>query len=104
MRDLAITDLKMTLPNHRDQRRGLVGFIAFTLAGLRIDGVTLRRTRRGDLTLSFPARRSGAGQVRPLVHPVTSTIRDELLQRVLEELRLRESDAQTDGPSRRARS
>lgn len=104
MVDLDILDLSVTPARPHDRRQGLLAFIAFSIAGLRIDGVTLRRTRTGDISLSFPTRKNGDGQARQLVRPLTSKIRDALMQRVLKELRMRESDAQTDGPSREAGS
>jgi hypothetical protein len=49
---------------------GLLGWVEFSIAGLRIEGVTLRRTTDGRYALSFPqrylVRTHRAYYVRPL--------------------------------------
>ncbi len=74
-----------------DQERGLLGYVSFRLnRGLRIDGVTVRRTRRGKLTLSFPARRGLTGCEFFFVRPTDSRVREEIERQVLAALRLEE--------------
>ncbi len=59
-----VTDVKFAPGADRDIERGLLGYLVVTLnGGLRLDGLTLRRTRAGKLVVSFPRRRGG---VRPL--------------------------------------
>ncbi len=55
---LVVTDVKYFPASSPEQQTGLLGFIRFRLGGgLDIDGVTLRRTQDGRLTLSYPRRR-----------------------------------------------
>ena len=48
---------------------GLVGYLSLRVAGLHLDGLTLRRTRSGRLAVSFPVRRDGSGRRHPIVRP-----------------------------------
>jgi len=48
---------------------GLLGYVSLTVAGLRIDGLTLRRTRAGRLVISFPCRSDRRGRKHPIVRP-----------------------------------
>lgn len=70
MTPLAISDVRLTSA-HAGAADGLLGFLTFTMDDrLRLDGVTLRRTRDGRLTLSFPERRDAAGRSHPIVRPL----------------------------------
>ena len=40
-----------------EQKSGLLGYISCTYGDIRLDGLAVRRTMTGDLTLSYPARR-----------------------------------------------
>jgi hypothetical protein len=63
----------------KERRTGLLGFVSFRInRGLRIDGVSLRRTRNGDHALSFPGRRSLAGYEFPYVRPLDDRTRREI--------------------------
>lgn len=54
-----------------DVRRGLLGFVSCTLGGrVRLDGLTLRRSREGRLYVSFPRPRDARGRERSTVRPV----------------------------------
>jgi hypothetical protein len=48
---------------------GLLGYVSCTVAGLHLDGLTLRRTRGGRLAVSFPCRRDRRGRRHPIVRP-----------------------------------
>lgn len=92
MSEFDLIDLSITRARPHESRQGLLCYVAFTFGGLRIDGVTLRRTRSGDIALSFPIRRNDHGHAHQLVRPVTTELRDALTQRVIQELRSLEGD------------
>jgi hypothetical protein len=63
--------------------------ISFVLNGtLKIDGVTLRRTRDGRLTLSYPARRDRDGVEHFAIKPLGDQARVEIERQVFEALGL----------------
>lgn len=74
---LRVADVRFTPGDSRDHAAGLLGYLAVTLDGsIRIDGLTLRRTRSGRPCLSFPRHRGG---FRPLNAAVRRTIEDQIL-------------------------
>ena len=79
MSDLA-SNVRFTPAGWLDQATGLLGWVTFTLGDvLRLDGVAVRRTREGRVTLSFP-RGSGKYQpVRPLDNKARRVIEREIL-------------------------
>ena len=60
---LQVTALRITPPSLHDAARGLIGYLRFCIGGIEVDGVTLRRTRHGNLELAFPARRDSQGRL-----------------------------------------
>jgi len=58
-----------------DIRRGLLGFVSVNYGDLVLDGITVRRTAEGRLTLSFPQRRDGRGRSHPLFRPIDDAAR-----------------------------
>ena len=83
-----VTDVQFTLATPIDQPSGLLGYVAFRLGPVLIDGVTLRRTLSGQLTLSFPMRTSGTGQRHAIVRPADSPAREVITAAVLQGLPL----------------
>jgi DNA-binding cell septation regulator SpoVG len=76
-----VTDVRITGALRHDQDRGLLAYVSCTVAGvLRIDGLTVRRTRSGDTRLSLPARRDRRGLEHPYYEPL-----DAATERALEE-------------------
>jgi hypothetical protein len=72
-----------------DHRNGFLGWVSFTIEpGLRVDGVAVRRTRDGRLTLSFPAHRDNQGRDHPYIRPTDDATRREVERQVLEALGL----------------
>ena len=59
----------------KDVRSGLLGFVSVFYGDLVLDGITVRRTAEGRLTLSFPQRRDGRGRSHPLFRPVDDDAR-----------------------------
>ena len=63
--------------------QGLVGFMQVLLTcGLVLDGLALRVTREGRLTLAFPARRDRNGTRHYYVRPETEAARREIERQV----------------------
>ena len=70
-----------------DVLNGHLGYVSFLLAGrVRVDGVTLRRTADGRLTLTFPARRDRHGGEHPYVRPIDDATRVAIERAVFEAL------------------
>ncbi len=82
--------VRLTLASKADAERGLFGFVAFRLGEFEIDGVTLRRTRAGELTLSYPARRDRSGRDHPYFRPIGDRARRRIESQVFEALGLGE--------------
>ncbi len=79
-----ISEVRLKAATEGEQRTGLLGYLTIVVNDfLRIDGITLRRTRRGDLTLSYPERRDRSGQARSLVRPICNDARLEIERQVL---------------------
>jgi len=66
---------------------GLLGWTRMDVKGIRIDGVGVRRTRSGRLTLSFPVRIDRYGIEHTIVLPVSVDDQRRLQTFVLDELR-----------------
>lgn len=87
---LHVTDVRMTLASRSEAETGLYAYVSFRLGPVIVDGTTLRRTRGGDLMLSFPARRSQAGRDHPQVRPINRAARREIEEQVFAALGLTE--------------
>ena len=71
--------------------RGLLGWLVIEVDGLfRVDGTTLRRTRDGRLTLSFPVRHDSTGRQHSIVRPTDAAARREIESQVFAALGLSE--------------
>ena len=69
-----------------DLRAGLVGYLSLFVGDLIVDGVTLRRTRDGRFTLSWPARTDRAGRRHATVRPVDDEVRRRVEREILGQL------------------
>jgi hypothetical protein len=65
---------------------GRLGFVRCRVGSLRLDGLTLRRTRGGRLAVSFPCRRDGRGRRYPIIRPISDRARRDLERAILAEL------------------
>jgi hypothetical protein len=84
-----ITNVRLLPGSWRDAQTGLLGYVQFTVAGgLRIDGVTLRRTRDGRLTLSYPRRTGHEGCDYHYVRPLDGATRIAIERQVFAKLGL----------------
>lgn len=73
---------------------GLLGWIAITIAGaIRIDGVAVRRTRDGRLTLSFPVRHDARGRQHAIVRPIDDAARRAIEAQVFAAMNLQQETA-----------
>lgn len=71
-----VSGLTFTPADAAARESGLLGFIACTVGGrLRLDGIGLRRTRGGSLTLSFPERRDRTGRAHAYIRPLDNATR-----------------------------
>ena len=85
-------DVRFTQASDRDLSSGLLGWVSFVLDGaIRLDGVAIRRTLDGRLTLSFPVRQSRGGRRYALVRPVDDEARRDLETQILQALRAGET-------------
>jgi hypothetical protein len=67
---------------------GLKGYISCVLNGaIGIDGLTLRRTQAGSLSISFPSRRDSRGRRHHSVWPKDRRAHYEIEQQILADLR-----------------
>ena len=82
-----LRDFRFTPASRGHRRTGLLGWVAFQIGtGWRVDGVAVRRTLRGELRFSFPARVDAAGREHPYLRPISDSARRELERAVLAEL------------------
>ncbi len=88
---LDVQSIRFTPSGAADRDRGLLGYLAFNLGEVRIDGVALRRTLEGKLTLSYPQRSRGRGRTFPIVRPLNENARVQLEGQILNSLRAQSS-------------
>jgi len=85
-----LSAVHLTLGSKEDLRDGLFGYIRCRYGDLRIDGLTLRKDRRGRLTISFPEREDGRGGRHAYVRPANRAVRRQFEAKILEGLDLAE--------------
>ena len=84
---LRVTHVRFRPAKERFVQTGLLGWISCDLGGdLLLDGIALRRTRTGYLTLSFPGRRDHRHRKHALVRPISDEARCEIERQVFEAL------------------
>ena len=74
-----------------EAERGLLAYVKLEFGPLILDGVTLRRTLDGRLTLGWPERTDRQGNRHPLMRPISDAARLELEEAVLRELNRQEA-------------
>jgi len=80
-----ITELHFHAGGWRDLAAGLIGYLRFRVAGvLLVDGVTVRSTVDGRLTLCWPERRDGSGRRHAIVRPADLSARRAIEAEVME--------------------
>jgi DNA-binding cell septation regulator SpoVG len=92
MRTITIQPLRVTdvrLSALEAPAGGLLGYASCTLGGaIRIDGIAVRRTADGRLTLSFPARRDSIGRPHAYVRPLSDSARRDFEHQIFSALAL----------------
>lgn len=84
MSALTVTGVRFTAASPEERGRGLLGFTSFVVAGgVRLDGVTVRRTADGRYTLAYPVREDATGREHYAVRPIDSRTRRALERQVL---------------------
>jgi DNA-binding cell septation regulator SpoVG len=83
MADIEIKIRSWVRGSDEDQRAGLLGYLSAYYGSLVIDGITVRRTTEGRITLSYPERRDGKGRRHSIVRPVDDSARREIERVVL---------------------
>ena len=88
--DVQLAGLRFSPASRDDAAGGLLGFCSFVLPayGLRLDGIGVRRTLQGRLTLSYPRRDDASGERHWLVRPIDSASREIMERAVLSQLGL----------------
>jgi hypothetical protein len=63
------SQIGFTPASPREQRAGLLGYVRIRYGDLMLDGLTLRRTASGSLSVSYPSRRDRQGERHPYFQP-----------------------------------
>ena len=85
---LEITSVAFTTSTPSQARTGLLGWVTCVLNdALLLDGITLRRTAAGRLTLSYPARRDRAGNQNHVIRPLDDDARQHLEREIFKALK-----------------
>ena len=92
--DIRISNVKFTPASPQEAKAGLRGSISCTLNGrLQLDGITLRHTRGGRMTLSFPFHQDKSGNQRFYISPLDDAVRKVLERQIFQALGIRERSA-----------
>lgn len=80
----SVTHARLIEAPRSERRGGLLGFVQVVLnGGLQLDGITLRKTRDGRITLSFPSRTDHHGREHAIIRPVDQAARTAFVREVL---------------------
>ena len=84
-----IRDVKFSAASPEDVEAGLLGWISCTLnEAIRLDGLALRRTLKGNLAISFPCRKDASGRQHFYSRPLNQEAREEVEFQILKALGL----------------
>lgn len=87
MPSLEVRIRSWTRASDADVRAGLLAWVVVEFGGtLLIDDLTIRRTSRGKLSISFPTRRSRAGERHSIVRPLDADARAAIERAVFAEI------------------
>lgn len=79
-----ITGIEFTRASRAQARTGLLGWVSCILSGeIQLDGIAVRRTRAGRITLSFPEHRDRHRRRHPMCRPLTDEGRERLEDEIL---------------------
>ena len=86
---LRVSGVRMIAASPDDVESGLLGWLEVELNDtLQLDGLTLRRTSDGRLTISYPARTDSRGRRHSYARPLDDHARRDIERQVLESLGL----------------
>ena len=89
--NIKISDVRYTPAGPQEVSKGFRGWIACILNGrIQIDGITLRRTRGGRMTLSFPSNHDKTGNQHFYIRPLDDAARRVVERQIFQALGLRE--------------
>lgn len=89
--EIVITDVRFAAAPEALRRTGLHGWASCVMNGLlRLQGIAVRRTRVGDITISFPRRKDDFATEHRYFVPTSAAIGFEIERQVLEALGLRQ--------------
>lgn len=84
---LHLASVQLRRASQKDRVRGLLGWLRVELAGgLTLDGLTLRRSARGETYVAYPARKDAAGERHYSVRPTDEEARRRLEREILAQL------------------
>jgi DNA-binding cell septation regulator SpoVG len=93
--DILISDVRFTAAPETLRGTGLRGWASCRLNDLlNLQGLAIRRTRNGDITISFPRRKDEYGTEHQYFEPVNASVRLEIERQVLEAIDLRSMEGQ----------
>ena len=91
---MRVGNVRLLPAGPRDRARGLLGWLRFDLDGrLRVQGVALRKTRRGDLRLAYPARDDRWARRHFFLRPLDDRTRRAVERQVLASITRRQGAA-----------
>lgn len=89
MRDLPrVRDVRLALAPRSNAERGLIGWVRLRCGPLELDGIALRRSRKGHAVLSWPCKFDRRGRGHAIVRPLSRDARRELDRQILDALGL----------------
>ena len=84
---ITLSEVRFHAASDSERERGLLGFITAILnGGLRVDGLALRRTLEGRLTISYPERRDADGRARSVIRPIDNATRIAIEEQIFHAL------------------
>lgn len=83
----SISNVRFHPADRAHRATGLLGWLSCEINGLVVDGITVRRTRQGQLSVSFPKRREAGGRRRTTVRPRDERARAAIEAQVVAALR-----------------
>ena len=86
-----VTDIRFAPASRRDVESGLLGFVSCAIDHLRVQGIALRKSKRGRRVLSFPCRRDSRGQRHALVAPIDDRALRAIEEQVFKAIALKEA-------------
>ena len=92
--DIKISNVRFTPSIGLEAALGLRGWVSCVLNGrLKLDGIAVRRTRSGRLTLSFPSRKDRYGIEHFVVRPLDDAARKVMERQIFQALGIKEKSA-----------